>query len=200
MRIEHIFNNTLPSKYKKVDPYLIRGASPSVPDLFKLKKAGVTQIYDFRHRGPFGAKFIERYLSKALGIKYQRMPFSFLYHQLPSLNDFENVAKSVKQNGEQGGITLFHCNSGRHRTAQMAGFYYLTRGETLAEYRKTHCFQYRGRVLEMMCNQIYDADYFNRKPKNEHTLNPILNLLNTRNNRIVEAVKYAQKKYYELFV
>ena len=55
------------------------------------------------------------------------------YKLLPEKTVFENVAYDVKQNGLNGGRTLFHCNSGRHRTAHMSTFYALTKGEPLKQ-------------------------------------------------------------------
>ena len=40
----------LPKKYEIVDDYLIRGPHPCFCDVFTLKKEGVNQIYDFRHK------------------------------------------------------------------------------------------------------------------------------------------------------
>lgn len=103
-------------KFQTVDKYLIRGPRPTVREVFQLKKQGVTQIYDFRHKSFRGMKFMERIACKLTGIKYIRKPFSFLQGNTPKLQDYEEIAKSVKQNGKRGGKTFFHCNSGKHRT------------------------------------------------------------------------------------
>ena len=187
-------------KFKKVDKYLIRGPRPSVKDIFQLKKQGVTQIYDFRHYSSFGMKFIERVACKLAGVKYIRKPFSFLSDKAPQLNDFEEVAKSVKENGEKGGKTFFHCNSGRHRTSQMATFYDITRGELLNEYRKNNLLQYKGQVLNSMINQVYRADFFNRQIKHTKTFNPIKILRENFNNKVVKKTQEAHKKFMEMFL
>lgn len=193
-------NEGLSPKYKFVDKYLLRGPSPSMKDIFQLKKQGVTQVYDFRHKCFRGMKFLERIACKIAGIKYIRKPFSFLNDECPTLNDFEEVAKSVKQNGENGGKTLFHCNSGRHRTSHMATFYDITRGDGLYDYRKKHLFQYGAQVRTSILNQINNAGYFNRKKTHTSTYNPIKYFRNRFNNRVAEKTKEANNKFIDMLL
>lgn len=112
----------LSNKYKNVDNYLLRGPHPGISDLIELKNAGITQIYDFRHKSVRGFKFIEKYICNELGINYIRYPFSYLKGEYPSIAEFQEIAHNVKLTGQNGGKTLFHCNSGSHRTAHMAAY------------------------------------------------------------------------------
>ena len=72
----HTYNSptfqALPEKYKEVDKYLIRGPHPHIKDVFTLKKEGINKIYDFRHYGLRGFKWIERLACKAAGVEYIR--------------------------------------------------------------------------------------------------------------------------------
>ena len=61
-------------KFQTVDKYLIRGPRPTVREVFQLKKQGVTQIYDFRHKSFRGMKFMARIACKLAGIIYIRKP------------------------------------------------------------------------------------------------------------------------------
>ncbi len=186
----------LSPKYKKVDEYLIRGPHPSISDLIELKKEGVTQIYDFRHIGIRGFKFIEKFICKELGIKYIRRPYSHLKHQFPTTDDLNTIAKSVKTNGENGGKTLFHCNSGSHRTAHMTAFYDLTKGEPIDEvYNKMGGIKYGQKVQEVIHKHFYEQKYFNREYKNTHTLNPIKKFKNQFNNKVIDAISTAQASF-----
>lgn len=186
----------LSKKYKKIDEYLLRGPHPGIADLIELKNAGVTQIYDFRHKGTRGFKFIEKYFCKELGIKYIRCPFSYLHKQYPSLRDFDTVAISVKHAGEQGGKTLFHCNSGSHRTAHMAAFYDITRGERLDDiFLGFGIAEYAKRVQEAINRHFYQQKYFNREEKAEKTLNPITYLKNKFNNKVVKGIQEAHASF-----
>lgn len=186
-------------KFQTVDKYLIRGPRPTVREVFQLKKQGVTQIYDFRHKSFRGMKFMERIACKLAGIKYIRKPFSFLQGNTPKLQDYEEIAKSVKQNGKRGGKTFFHCNSGKHRTSHMATFYDITRGETLNEYRKKHLFQYKMQVANSLINQVYNANFFNRNIQHTKTLNPIKILRENFNNLVAAATRRTNKEFVDMF-
>ncbi len=186
----------LSAKYKEVDNYLIRGPHPGISDLIELKNAGVNQIYDFRHVGVRGFKFVEKYFCKELGINYIRTPYSYLEGKYPTMNDFDSVAKSVKRNGENGGKTLFHCNSGSHRTAHMAAFYDLTGGESIEKvYLQTTPVSYADKVQKVLKKHFYNQKYFNRIIKDESTLNPITRLKNHFNNRVVKATELAHSSF-----
>ena len=186
----------LRTNYKKVDDYLIRGPHPGISDLIELKNAGVNQIYDFRHVGVRGFKFVEKYFCKELGINYIRYPYSYLEGKYPTLDDFSTVAQNVRKNGEMGGKTLFHCNSGSHRTAHMAAFYDLTGGESLDKvYSQTDPVSYAEKVQQVLKKHFYTQKYFNRKIKNENTLNPIAKLKNSFNNRVVKATELADSSF-----
>lgn len=179
-----------------VDKYLYRGPHPHISDLLALKKEGVNQIYDFRHIGVRGFKFVEKFACKVLGIDYKRYPFSYLKDQYPCLEDFENIAKNVKQNGENGGKTLFHCNSGSHRTAHMAAFYDLTKGEPLREVlRNTDIVEYALRMDAVRNRHFYQKNYFNRKDIKEKTYNPIKYLRIKFNQRVRQATMHAHASF-----
>ena len=124
-----ISSKALPPKYKAVDNYLVRGPHPNVFDIIKLKKEGINKIYDFRQIGVRGFKWIERLACYFTGIDYNRKPYSFLRGEFPSQEEYEKIANEVRLNGENGGKTLFHCNSGTHRTSLMTAFYEITKGK-----------------------------------------------------------------------
>ncbi len=189
-------SNGLSAKYKDVDNYLIRGPHPRISDLIELKNAGVNQIYDFRHVGMRGFKFIEKYFCKELGINYIRAPYSYLEGKYPTKDDFAAVAQNVKRNGEKGGKTLFHCNSGSHRTAHMAAFYDLTRGESIEKvYSQTDPISYADKVQNVLEKHFYSQKYFSRSIKDEKTLNPITRLKNIFNNRVIKGTELAHSSF-----
>lgn len=187
----------LPQKYTLVDEYLIRGPHPSIFTLFQLQKppCRITQIYDFRHASHIHFKFLERWCCKLLGIKYIRMPYSHLYGEYPSISDFEQVAHSVKQNGLDGGRTLFHCNSGRHRTSHFAAFYKLTRGAPLNVVKMHLASEYATTVRDIVKQQVFDQDYFNRKIIEYNGSNPITRALVNHRNMIAAAITNAHNLF-----
>ena len=180
----------LPSKFHKVDELLIRGPHPNFFDVFELKKEGVTQIYDFRHVDIRGFKFIERFACKLAGIKYIRRPFSFLTNKYPTKSDYESIAKSVKDNGENGGKTLFHCNSGTHRTALMSAFYQITKGKTIEQSVKSNT-NYSEDVNIAILDNVTNTNYFSRNRVDTTTKNPLKRIKNIYNNRIQKATQKA---------
>ena len=184
---------TLSQKYSLVDEYLVRGPHPSVSALFQLKNNpwNVTQIYDFRHVSNLHFKFIEKWCCRLLGIKYIKVPYSNLYGQYPDLSVFESIAQSVRENGMNGGKTLFHCNSGRHRTAHFAAFYKLTRGEPLDVVRARLAAEYEQTVLEIIQEQIIDRDYFSRTVMQYDGSNPITGAFIKYNNMIAMGLEKA---------
>ncbi len=186
-------DTVLPRSYSMVDEYLIRGPHPSISTLIQLKKksCGVTQIYDFRHISIWHFKFIERWCCKFLGIKYIRVPYSNLYGVYPGLAVFEEIAKSVKQNGIQGGKTLFHCNSGRHRTSHFSMFYKLTRGQPLHLVQKQLASEYENTVLKIVQEQVIDQNYYDRPQITYKGVNPWKRFMAQRNNIISLATKKA---------
>lgn len=188
--------NALPKGYIKVDDYLIRGPHPSIKNLWTLKQEGVNQVFDFRHLSNFGCKFIERFACKLFGISYKRIPFSYLSNKYPSLSSFEKVSASVKQNGEKGGITLFHCNSSRHRTSHFSAFYLLTKGEPLNTAAQQPDF--KQKAAKIIKNQIIDKNYFNRKFKNYNGRNPIQKITAKINNQIIIGTYQAHKYFLKL--
>lgn len=188
----------LSNKYSIVDDYLIRGPHPNINQLLALKKMGVTQIYDFRHVGVRGFKFVEKYLCRELGIEYKRYPFSYLNKQLPGLDNFEEIAKSVKLNGQQGGKALFHCNSGSHRTAHMAAFYELTKGEPLKKVMNENIVQFADRLNSVLERHFYQKKYFNRNYLDEKTLNPVKYFRNKFNNRVKQATELAHASFLSI--
>ena len=184
----------LPKKYRKVDEYLIRGPHPYIKDIIQLKREGVNRIYDFRHYNLRGFKFIERLACKIAGIEYIRKPYDFLKPQYPTQAEYETIAKEVKENGENGGKTLFHCRSGSHRTSLMAAFYDITKGHTLKESKESP--SYEENLKNTLGKHIINSNYFSRKHIVSDTRNPIKKHRISYNN-IVEA---ATRKAYELFL
>lgn len=189
----------LPIKYSEVDDFLIRGPHPSISDLILLKKEGVTQIYDFRHKETISTKIIEKVACKILGIKYNQEPYHELYQNKSVAEAFEEIAKSVVQNGEQGGKTLFHCNSGRHRTAHMSAFYELTKGkQTLEEVRLALGEKFGERVKGIVHTQIPSRTYRNRSIITYDGLNPITRYFVNQNNKYAIVSRRAQAKFMKL--
>lgn len=186
--------------YRRVDNYLIRGGAPSVRDLVNLKKEGVNQIYDFRHDSRRGLKFIEVIASKLFGIDYRRRKFSFFTNQGPKLADFEEVVSAIKQNGEKGGKTLLHCNSGRHRTGQMVAFYELTHGETLAKTKDMYPKTYPLRAKILLDRLKNDGDYFSRSYIENLSANPIKRMFQKRNNKVFESTQRAFDDFTKLLL
>lgn len=186
--------------YCRVDDYLIRGGAPSIKDLIALKKEGVNQIYDFRHDSMRGLKFIEVITGKLLGMDYRRRKFSFFTNQGPKLADFEEVASAIKQNGEKGGKTLLHCNSGRHRTGQMVAFYELTHGETLAKTKEMYPRTYPLRAKILLDRLKNDGDYFSRSYIENFSMNPIKRIFQKRNNKVFESTQRAFDDFNNLLL
>ncbi len=180
----------LPKKYKMVDSALLRGPRPGVIDVFRLKDEGVTQIYDFRHLSGGGLKFIERIACKLAGIKYIRKPFSFLEGKYPAKSDYDTISKSVSENAKCGGKTLFHCNSGTHRTALMSAYYMITKGKPVKD-----CVTPDGKYPELVENtmreQIINTNFFSRNRVDTQTKNPFRRIKNIYNNRVEKATRNA---------
>jgi hypothetical protein len=186
----------LPKKYTVIDDYLIRGPHPNPVDVFKLKKEGVNQIYDFRHYGPKGFKFVERFLCKVAGINYERRAFCFLHGEFPTENEYQTIAKSVKDNGKHGGKTLFHCNSGTHRTALMSAFYDITKGENLDTVKTAK--NYKENVDKVLKEQVVNTKYFSRNRVELNTKNPVKLLQNRFNNKVEKAIRSAYESFLDI--
>ena len=180
-----------------VDNLLVRGPRPHFRDIFKLKEEGVTQIYDFRHVDIRGCKFIEKFACKMAGIKYVRRPFSFLTNRYPTKSDYEDISKSVKTNGVNGGKTLFHCNSGTHRTALMSAFYEITKGETLENSVRLNP-DYSERVNDSIRRQVTNTNYFSRNRVDTTTKNPIKRMMNIYNNKVQTATRRAFEQFVDI--
>ncbi len=191
------WKNIFSAKYSLVDDYLVRGPHPNIISLIWLKKTyNINQIYDFRHLSKFHFKFIEKINCKLLGIKYKSVPYSNIYGRYPDLQVFENVAYDVKQNGLNGGRTLFHCNSGRHRTAHFSAFYKLTHGEPLAVIKdKMTPNEYTENVINVINDQIINYDYFSRSKIQYNGLNPIKRMIIRYNNLIVIGLQRAHSTF-----
>ena len=189
----------LPSRYSNVDNFLIRGPHPSISDLIQLKKEGVTQIYDFRHKEIFSSKIIEEVACKILGIKYKKEPYHELYQQTSITRAFEQIAQSVATNGEKGGKTLFHCNSGRHRTAHMSAFYELTKGkQTLDEVRTELGERFGEKIRGIIETQIPSKTYRNRQIIEYNGSNPITQYQVAQNNKYARASRKAQAAFVKM--
>ena len=187
---------SLPKRYRVVDDYLIRGPRPRVCDIFKLKKEGVNKIYDFRHNGIRGFKWLERIICKIAGIEYIRKPYSFLEGTLPSKEDYQNVANEVKINGENGGKTLFHCNSGTHRTSLFTTFYEITKGNSLEDCKINPNFT--EKVNKIIEKQILNMGYFSRNKVSVTTQNPIKKAKNIFNNLVTVGINNAYNAFLEI--
>lgn len=186
---------SLPSKYRVVSDELIRGPHPLIKDLIALKKEGVTQIFDFRHDCMRGYKWVERMACKLMGINYQRRQFSF-FNKRPKLEDFEAISKEVAMNAKQGGKTLFHCNSGSHRTALFSAFYSLTKGEPLAKVETQANFA--EKVEEVINEQIINSRFFTRNRVKPESLNPIRHFRNQFNNKVVKNTEEALSEFFDM--
>lgn len=193
---QNVTFRALPKKYSKVDDGLIRGPHPSFNDVFELKKEGVTQIYDFRHISIRGSKFLEKLACKLTGIKYIRRPFSFLTGHYPTKADYQAIAESVKTNKENGGKTLFHCNSGTHRTALMSAFYDITKGNPVKDCVLSDG-QYPIRVEEAIAKNITNTNFFSRNRVDTTTKNPFKRMKNIYNNRVEKATKKAYNQFVD---
>ena len=189
----------LPQGYYKVDNYLVRGKHPSPVDLYKLKKEGVNKIYDFRHHSNFGYKFVERFLCKLFGIEYTRLAYSnFSPKEYPKLDTFEKVSQEVIHNGENGGITLFHCNSGRHRTSHFSAFYKITKGKPLESVKSTLGDEYKNYRDKIILEQVDEKNYFNRKIDNYDGWNLIKKWHASFNNMIYDGLQNAHKWFLDM--
>lgn len=186
----------IPKKYTIVDNYLIRGPHPNLYDLPCLKDAGVNVIYDFRHKGVRGFKFIERLACKEIGIEYIRKPYSNLNGEYPTISEFEQIANSVFKNGEKGGKTLFHCNSGKHRTAHMTAFYEITKGkESLNECKNRLGKDFGEYVGNIIQKQIINKNFYSRKIKSYLGNNPLKKIVTAINNRYANAIYNGQRSF-----
>lgn len=188
---------TLPKKYKVVDDYLIRGPHPHIYDVFKLKKEGVNRIYDFRHEGIRGFKWIERLACKITGIEYKRQPYSFLEGKFPTQDDYERISREVLINGKNGGKTLFHCNSGTHRTALMSAFYDITKGKPLEICKKENT-NFKETVDKNIKKHIVEMMFFSRNKVIISTKNPIIKAKNIFNNMVEEATNKAYNFFMDM--
>ena len=189
--------NALPKKFKSVDEYLIRGPHPCIHDIFALKKEGVNKIYDFRHYGLRGFKWVERLGCKLANVEYIRKPYSFLENKLPTQSDYEEIAKDVMNNGQKGGKILFHCNSGTHRTSLMVAFYDITKGKSLNKC-KTENSDFEKTVNEAIEKHVKNMKYFSRNKVVINTKNPIKKAKNIFNNMVEEAICRAYNLFMEM--
>lgn len=196
----HNFNPTfqgVPPRFQKVDNFLIRGPRPSLSDLIELKKEGVNQIYDFRHKSMRSWNLVEKVACWFMNIKYKRKAYSNL-GEYPQVVDFENIAQSVAQNGESGGKTLFHCNSGLHRTAHMAAFYRLTKGKASLDVTKQKLGEkYKETATSILKSEVVHKGYYSRKFDKYTGKNPIKHFLASMNNYYVKAIKRGQELFYK---
>ena len=193
---QDLYFTALSPKYRRVDDAIIRGPHPSLKDLIELKKEGVNQIYDFRHYSNFGLKWIERLACKIIGIDYQRKAFSFFYKR-PQLKDFEEISKSVYDNSKRGGITLFHCNSGTHRTSLFSAYCAITKGEKLEK-----CFSdnpnYLAESRKIIDKEIFNTNFFSRNAVQSFSYNPIKYVKNIFNNKVVKNTSEALNDFFNM--
>lgn len=104
--------NYLPEGAVIVSQKLIKGASPSFLDVFRLKKAGVTQILDFRHKSIQYVSITEKIACMLANIKYKRIPTDFKSGKFAEMDFFEKINEKI--NAQK--LTYGHCNSGTHRS------------------------------------------------------------------------------------
>lgn len=197
-RINNISFTSLPKRYTVVDDFLIRGPKPKLKTLIQLKKEGVNNIFDFRNGNAYYSEFIERLLCKILRIKYKKYPYNYLKREFPILEQFQYTAQSVLNNGKNGGKTLFHCCSGKHRTAQMACFYDITKGETLSKIKQEQGNIYDAYIKSFLNKHIYNTNFFSRKFIQIKTKNPIKKMLEKRNNKFYDTIMWAEKSFNDI--
>ncbi len=132
--------------------------------------------------------------------RHPRFNFSFFTNKGPKLADFEEVASAIKENGEKGGKTLLHCNSGRHRSGQMVAFYELTRGETLAKTKEVYPKTYPLRAQIILNRLKNDGNYFSRSYIENLSRNPIIRHFQKYNNKVFESTKRALDDFETLLL
>lgn len=199
-RINNISFTALPKKYTLVDDFLIRGPKPKLKTLIQLKKEGVNNIFDFRNKNAYFSEFKERLLCKLLSIKYKKYPYNYLKREFPTLEQFQQTAQSVVNNGKNGGKTLFHCHSGKHRTAQMACFYDITKGETLSKIKQKQGNMYKSYIEKFLDKHIYNTNFFSREFMQSKTKNPIKKMCEKRNNKFYDTIMWAEKSFNDILL
>ncbi len=197
-KINNITFTALPNRYTMVDDFLIRGPKPKLKTFIQLKKEGVNNIFDFRNSTAYFSEFKERVLCKLFHIKYNKYPYNYLKREFPTVEQFQNVAQNVVNNGKNGGKTLFHCYSGKHRTAHMACFYDITKGKTLGKIKQEQGNMYEAYLKKFLDKHIYNTNFFSRKFIQSNTKNPVKKLLERRNNKFYDTIMWAEKSFNNL--
>ena len=100
----------------RVDNKLFRGPKPWPWDIYKLKKLGVTEIYDLMNRQRLG----EKYICNLFGIKYIDIPTSITDYKFIEKEHIQKITDGIMKNPNKSYI---HCSRGRHRTGiAVAGY------------------------------------------------------------------------------
>lgn len=100
----------------RVDNKLFRGPKPWPWDIYKLKKLGVTEIYDLMNRQRLG----EKYICNLFGIKYINIPTSITDYKFIEKEHIQKITDGIMKNPNKSYI---HCSRGRHRTGiAVAGY------------------------------------------------------------------------------
>ncbi len=164
--------------------------------MIELKKEGVNQIYDFRHKSPRSRNLVEKIACWFMDIKYKRKAYSNL-GEYPKVKDFEEIAQDVTQNGKNGGKTFFHCNSGLHRTAHMSAFYKLTQGKSLEATKQQLGDKYRETAISILKSEVIHKGYYSRNFSTYKGKNPIKIIIKKMNNYYVRAIRRGQELFYK---
>ncbi|MBR6099271.1 tyrosine-protein phosphatase [bacterium] len=97
----------------RVSPELVRGRAVCCPyRLYKMKKAGITQIIDLRNSARVTNR-IEKFFCKLFGIKYHNFKYPHRLNGIPNHDFFESINKTIAENDGQ---TYIHCTHGKKRT------------------------------------------------------------------------------------
>lgn len=187
------------ANFIKIDDYLYRGSRPHYTQIKELKKMGINQIYDFRNISLDDGfnKIAEKILCKIYKIKYIRMPYFFKKEKYPSMENLEKVSKSIENNGKNGGCTLIHCRSGKHRTGQHVAWYEFTKGKTIDELKNSNDFYLNAYNLILKFFNFDNKEYWSRTYKSEVVENKSLRMKNIDNNRRIDVVHRATIHFLE---
>lgn len=110
----------LPPYMTVVDNRLVRGRAVTSPvRLYKMKKAGITQIIDLRNTSYIQSP-IEKVFCKLFGIKYKNCKYPHRLDKLPTPDFFYDVNNSIIKNN---GKTYIHCQKGKRRTGICVALY-----------------------------------------------------------------------------
>lgn len=119
-----------------VDNKLVRGRAVTCPlRLYKMKKAGITQIVDLRNTS-YIERPLEKFFCKMLGIKYENFKYPKGLSVIPEKKFFDGINNAIVNNS---GKTYIHCQSGKRRT-----------GVCVAVYEREHSLKATGQIISKM--------------------------------------------------